>query len=134
MRTSLKSLNDHFDCTIDLSGPLVAGAAPASLPGAPSSVATLPVHVYCQLETIANRDAQPNVEGEADVARFSARSLLLVALTSIRMKDAVRVRFSPDAEHPATRIYGLVGGQRGSKDGTPMELFAPANGFLAPRA
>jgi hypothetical protein len=78
MRTSLKSLNDHFGCPIDLSGPLVTRAAPASLPGAPSPAEKLPVHVYCQLETIANRDAQPSVEGEADVARFFARSLLLV--------------------------------------------------------
>jgi hypothetical protein len=62
MRTSLKSLNDDFDCTIDLNVPLVAGAAPASLPGAPSPAATLPVHVYCQLESTANRDQRRSTE------------------------------------------------------------------------
>jgi hypothetical protein len=59
--------------------------------------------------------------------------MLLVALTSIRLKDAVRVRFSADADRPNNRIYGLFttrDGKNGTKDGAPRELFAPAEGIL----
>jgi hypothetical protein len=54
--------------------------------------------------------------------------MLLVALTSIRLRDAVRVRFAPDTDRPNTRIYGLIttrDGKKGTKAGAPMEHFAP---------
>jgi len=132
MRGSLKALPDHFGCPIDLEGPLVTGAAPASAPGAPSQAATLPFQAYAQLELLARRAAEPAFAGGTDVPRFFARSLLLVALTSVRLRDAVRVRFSPHPDEPGAIVYGLVSNKRGSKDGAPMELFAPAEGFLGP--
>jgi len=132
MRGSLKALRDHFGCPIDLEGPLVAGAAPASAPGAPSQAATLPFQVYAQLEIVARRAAAPALAGGADVPRFFARSLLLIAFTSVRLRDAVRVCFSPHPSEPDTMVYGIVSNKRGSKDGAPMELFAPAEGFLGP--
>jgi hypothetical protein len=44
----------------------------------------------------------------------------------------VRVKFRPDADHPNKRVYGMIntGQGVGSKDGAPMELFAPAKGAL----
>eukprot|EP00962_Isochrysis_galbana_P050789 scaffold22132_cov119-Isochrysis_galbana.AAC.1 len=116
MRGSLKALPDHFGCPIDLEGPLVTGAAPASAPGAPSQAATLPFQDYAQLELLARRAAEPALAGGTDVPRFFARSLLLVALTSVRLRDAVRVRFSPHPDEPGAivYVYGLVSNKRGT--------------------
>jgi hypothetical protein len=135
LRSTLKSLRDHFGYPIDLNGPLVEGAAPASGSFAPGPAASLPAQIYCQLETVAGRESAPALARGLDVARFFARCMLLVALTSIRLRDAVRVRFAPDTDRPNTRIYGLItirDGKKGTKDGAPMELFvfAPAEGIL----
>eukprot|EP00962_Isochrysis_galbana_P032169 scaffold10543_cov133-Isochrysis_galbana.AAC.1 len=77
LRGTLKALRDHFGCPIDLDGPLVEGAAPTCGALPPSPAASLPVHVYCQLEIVAGRDPAPALPGGADAARFYARSILL---------------------------------------------------------
>jgi len=106
---------------IELEGPLVEGAAPKVVASQrANAAATNPVHIYLQLETLARESAY-------SVVRFFARSLLIVALTSVRACEGGRFTLFRDEKHPASVIRGLV---TKSKDGSAMDIYAPAEGIL----
>ena len=98
-----------------------AMAAPTAL--APSSrrhAGSLPLGVQCQLEHIA---AQP----EDGVSRSVARSFLLTSFAHhIRMNDALNASIWLEDDV----IVGRTSVR--SKDGIPLEVFAPAEGWLGP--
>jgi hypothetical protein len=85
---------------------------------------SLPIPVYCQFETVA---AWP--DGKGDTLRTLARAILAASLTNaIRLNDALNAVLFADERTPATVIRGST--SVASKDGLPLQLYAPAEGFL----
>ena len=99
--------------------------------GKPTKAGVLPLAAKCQLEALA---AEPHVhlahltpEARAVVC-FYARSFLAAGLDqSVRIAEGVRVELWPDDgdPHGVMRGHAYMG-----KDGAPIDLYAPAEGFL----
>jgi len=124
-RKTLTFMRDNLGFPIDLDGPLIAGAAPSAKAsgGRRSLAATCSPRFYFLLETVAS---DPNA---SLVRRFFAWSLLLAALNGIRVQDAVRLSFFWDEINADAFVRGRVSM---TKDGEPMDLFAPAEGIMGP--
>ena len=112
---------------IEASSPLVEAAV---LPAAdqamkpPRHAGSLPLKVQLQLEELA-RAATPSM------VRTMARCLLVSCLVHhVRLNDALNAIVWPDEVDPT----GVVRGRTtvASKGGVPLELFAPAEGWLGP--
>ena len=123
MRSSLIFLKDHLGLEIDFRGDLIVGSAPAAKvgEGRRSMAATMPLQVFAHLEYTASSPV-------VSVARFYARSFCLAAFTSIRIQDCVRAVFWRDEDDPRRVIRGRVSL---TKDGAPMNVYAPAMGFTS---
>ena len=86
-----------------------------------SHAASLPLCVQLQLETLADGPAE-------SVPRFMARSFLVSAFAhNTRINDALAARVWADESSPWV-IKGRTTVR--SKDGLPLDLFAPAEGYL----
>jgi hypothetical protein len=86
-----------------------------------SHAASLPLCVQLQLETLANGPAE-------SVPRFLARSFIVSAFAhNTRINDALSAQVWADESSPWV-IRGRTTVR--SKDGLPLELFAPAEGYL----
>ena len=132
-RQSLTRLRDHYKLEIDLDPAILDSAAPetSSIPGAGREKAgTLPIHLHALIELIA-MGKRPDLPAEDSVLVFFARSMLAFGiLSSLRVQDMEEIeRVSLDEYEPDTVICGTV---RLSKNGEPIELFAPADGLLGP--
>lgn len=104
-------------------------AAPPACVGGLKKAGTLPVAAKCQLELFAAGGLPGGVRGLARRAcRFYARSLLVGGLdVGVRIAEGVRVHLEPDPIDPEDAIYGVASM---GKDGAPIEVCAPAEGFL----
>ena len=138
-RASLKRCR-ALGCPIDTDHPAVAAAAPSAKAagGRRSTAATTPLKVMAHMETVAamepaalaaelQRAGLKCTDFGVRLLRFYARSLLLAALTSARVQDAVRTQFFSDEHYPDTVVRGFC---EISKDSEPMQLYAPALGVL----
>jgi hypothetical protein len=127
LRDGFVYLQEVVGLPIEANGALVKSAAEPPKGGAPVLVrhsASLPIAVYCQLEWLAARP-------EATPTRVIARALLTAcAVHSIRLNDALNAVVFADEADPE----GVVRGRTvvASKHGLPLELYAPAEGFLGP--
>lgn len=94
-----------------------------------SKAGTLPLGAKCQLEHLARGGPIDGVSAEAGrVCTFYARSLLAAGIDqSLRVAEGARIELCADPEDPGGVMYGhaYVG-----KDGAPMDVYAPAEGFL----
>jgi len=116
---------DNLGFPVDLDGAVVAGAAPkAKEGGGRRSVAAMcSPRAYFLLEHLAA------TAGMLIVLCFYARSLLLAALNGIRLQDAERISFFADELDPS----GIIRGRAPiSKDGEPLNVYAPAQGPSGP--
>ena len=83
---------------------------------------SLPIKLYCHFETLA-------ASSEPSPARFYARSLLVGGLFSrLRLVDVLRARVLEVDGQPSV-IMVLTSF---SKDGAPLDVYLPAEGFLGP--
>lgn len=95
-----------------------------ALPRPRKHAASLPLCIQLQLETLAD---SPDVS----VARTLARSLLVACLAqNARLNDALNSVMYADESDPAGVITGVTATR--SKDGLPLFLYAPAEGWLGP--
>ena len=93
---------------------------------------TLPIELVCQFEIIAMA-VRPDLPAADSVLVFYARSILAFGiLGSLRVQDLEEItEIKIDHFAPDTVISALV---RLSKNGEPLEVFAPAEGILGPFA
>jgi len=106
-------------------------APKAKAVGKKKKAGVLPIAAKCQLEAIA-RDPLTHLahltwEARA-VVTFYARSFLAAGIDqSVRIAEGVRVELWPDETEPShvMRGHAYIG-----KDGSPIDLYAPAEGFL----
>ena len=107
------------------SGPLVVAAAepPAELPvRAVRHAGTMPIAVQCAFEEVAAEPAW-------SVRRTLARGFLVTVFAHhIRLCDALNARLWPDELEPGRVIRGSTVVR--SKKSLPLQLYAPAAGFL----
>ena len=131
-RTVGKSVRDGFlFLQRVLSAPLMADTVfveqaavppPDALPRVRRHAGSIPIKVMLQLEHVANLS-------EWSVARVMARAFLVsCAVHHIRLNDALNAILYEDQIDPENVICGRT--KVRSKDGVPLELFAPAEGFL----
>ena len=106
-------------------------AAPPAKAGLTKKAGTIPIAAKCHLETIAALGPPASVLGAARGAcQFYARSLLAAGIDqSVRVAEGIRVELLPDPVDPDSVMYGLA---YMGKDGAPLEVRAPAEGFLGP--
>lgn len=121
------ALLEKLGLPIVVKGALVelAAAPPADVVPRPRRHAgSLPLQVQLQFETIA-------ASARWSVARTMARALLTACVVHhVRLNDALNAVLWPDEAAPNGVIRGRT--QTGSKDGLPLDLFAPAKGWLGP--
>ena len=118
---------------IDTSRLALEAAAPKATAVARRKAGTLPIGVHCQLEffaagglSVVPLDILPLEAREA--VEFESQSLLAAGLDqSVRMGEGVRVRMWPDTEDPDGVMRGCA---HLGKDGSPIDIFAPAEGYL----
>ena len=112
---------------IDAKNALVEAAAQAEAGDTPNDVrhaGTLPIAVQCAFEEVA-------VEKQWSVHRTIARSLLCTVFAHhIRCNDALNTRIFPDERDPTGVLRGRT--RVRSKKSPPIQLYAPAEGFLGP--
>jgi hypothetical protein len=132
MRATLIFAADRLLWPIDVPrAALVAAAPKAKAVGKKKKAGVLPIAAKCQLEAIA-RDPLTHLahltwEARA-VVTFYARSFLAAGIDqSVRIAEGVRVELWPDETEPShvMRGHAYIG-----KDGSPIDLYAPAEGFL----
>ena len=106
-------------------------AAPKATVGGKTKAGTLPIAAKCQLEFFASGGLPEWVSGAArESAEFITRSLLSGGIDQgVRVGEGVRVDIAPDAEDPCGLMCGVA---HMGKDGAPLEICAPAEGFLGP--
>jgi hypothetical protein len=109
----------------------LAGAAPPATASARTRAGVLPIAAKCQLEAQARGEHMDDLSVEARaVAQFYARSLLAGGVDqSVRVQEGVRVYLMPDEHEPLTVMRGRASM---GKDGAPIDLYAPAEGFTGP--
>ena len=118
---------------IDASRVALAAAAPRATAVARRKAGTLPLGVHCQLELFASGGLRSLPAGSVpepaiEALEFYARSLLCAGLDqSVRIGEGVRVRLWPDEAEPAGVMRGHA---HLAKDGAPIDVFAPAEGYL----
>ena len=131
VRDSLIFASEKMLWPIEVPRVALKSAAPPAKAGTTRKAGTLPIAVKCHLETIARDGPPASVTGEARaVCRFYARSLLAAGIDqSVRVAEGIRVELLPDPVDPDGVMYGIayVG-----KDGSPLEIRAPAEGFTGP--
>ena len=107
--------------------PVVLAAAvppPSSEPRRLKHAGSMPLKIQLQLETLA-------AAKKWSVARTIARALLVSSfIHHVRLNDALNNRMSADEYHPDEVVRGCT--TVSSKDGLPLELYAPAEGWLGP--
>jgi len=85
---------------------------------------SLPIGVQCQLEYVA-------AATEASALRTLARAILVSSFVhNVRLNDALNAKLFADERSPRIIIRGRTA--VASKDGIPLELYAPAEGWLGP--
>ena len=134
MRTTLIFAADRLLWPIDVPRMALVAAAPkAKAVGKKKKAGVLPIAAKCQLEAIAQDPlthlAHLTMEARA-VVTFYARSFLSAGVDqSVRIAEGVRVELWPDETEPqhVMRGHAYMG-----KDGSPIDLYAPAEGFLGP--
>ena len=98
-----------------------AAPAPTNLPRPRKHAGSLPIQVVLHLELLAGSKVW-------SVARTFSRALLIsCVLHHIRLNDALNAVLWKDPDDPAGVIVGRT--KTRSKDGVPLDLFAPAVGF-----
>jgi hypothetical protein len=132
-RQGLTWLRDHLRLPICLDAALLEAAAPktSEIEGSGKKKAgTFPLQIVCLFELVAAA-VRPDLPREDSVTVHFARSFLAFAiLGSLRVQDLEEIdavlldQFDPD-----TVVSAHV---RLSKNGEPIELFVPAEGFLGP--
>jgi hypothetical protein len=137
LRTILIFASERLLWPIDVPRVSLQAAAPKakSIPGKRKKAGTLPLAAKCQLEAFASdphtylADLSPEARA---VTTFYARSFLAAGIDqSVRIAEGVRVELWPDEAEPdqVMRGHAYMG-----KDGSPIDIFAPAEGFLGPYA
>jgi hypothetical protein len=123
-RTTLVFMATVLHFQIEVGDGLVRSAVPKYIPAKGGRRAgSLPIKLKCQLECLAKAS-------EWSVARFYARSFLAYGLdVGMRVAEGVRITPFPDEEDPRGVIRARVAE---TKQGLPLELYAPASGFLGP--
>lgn len=95
-----------------------------ALPRAPKHAASMPLCIQLQLETLA-------AAMQWSVARVLARCFLTGCFAHhTRLNDTLNAVLQADGEDPAGVIFGATTTR--SKDGLPLFLYAPAEGWLGP--
>jgi hypothetical protein len=103
--------------------PEAAAVPPRAVHARPRKHAgSLPLKIQLQLETLAG-------EAEWSVARVVARCFLLATFVhNTRLNDALNTELRIDELEPEAVVRGTT--HDPSKDGLPLELYAPAEGWL----
>ena len=129
-------LRRHHSCggsllcwPIEVDKELWKAAAPQAAASVPDKAGTLPIAAKCQLEFFAAGGVPDTLPEEAFRAcRFMARSILCAGIDEgVRLGESVRVVMGVDDDEPEDVMSGLA---YLSKDGSPTEVAAPAEGFL----
>jgi hypothetical protein len=133
-RSSLQWLQTHLKLRIDLDPAVIDSAAPKAkeIAGAGQVKAgTLSPAMMLQLELIAAGLPRSDLPAPDSLLVFYARSILAFGvLCSLRMQDMDEIELvQRDETNPDTVIRGRV---RLTKNGEPLELYAPAEGLLGP--
>lgn len=104
-------------------------AAPKAGVGGRKKAGTLPLAAKCQLEFFASGGLPEWITGAARVAAVHiVRSLLCAGIDqAVRIGEGVRVDMVPDPDAPDDIMSGVA---YMGKDGAPLEIAAPAEGFL----
>ena len=111
---------------VPASSPLVLAAAqpPEGAARQVRHAGSMPLKLQMQLEAVAAGRAW-------SVARVIARALLVACLVHhVRLNDALNALVYADEAEPDAVVRGRT--KVRSKDGLPMQLYAPAEGFLGP--
>lgn len=88
-----------------------------------SHAGSFPIGVYCQMEHVAS--------GPPSAMRTIARSLVMTAASHcVRLNDSLNCRLFADELDPAGVLRGVT--SVASKDGLPLQMYAPACGWLGP--
>jgi hypothetical protein len=115
-------------CPVAADKDSLKGAAPPPSASLRSKAGALPLAIKCQLERQAAGETLDDLSPEAqEVVQFYAASLIAWALDQgVRVAEGVRVEVFPDEGEPDAVMRGraFMG-----KDGAPVELYAPAEGF-----
>ena len=124
---------------IDVSEASLKAAAPRPETGMNTKAGTCPLAAKCQLEWFAAGNVPTEFttpDGEAlalstivrQICQFYSRSLLAAGIDQgIRLGEGVSVSMSVDDEEPEDVMRGVAAL---GKDGAPIEICAPAEGFL----
>jgi len=131
VRDALVFASEKMLWPIEVPRVVLQSAAPAPKARVTRKAGTIPLAVKCHLEAIARDGPPASIVGPTrDVIQFWARSLLAAGIDqSVRVAEGIRVELSPDSSEPDTVMYGMayIG-----KDGSPLEIRAPAEGFTGP--
>ena len=111
---------------IDAKGLLVEAASQQTGPRVArprSHAGSFPIGVYCQVEHVAS--------GPPSAMRTIARSIVMTAANHcVRLNDSLNAKLFADAFDPSGVMRGTTA--VASKDGLPLEMYAPACGWLGP--
>jgi hypothetical protein len=135
IREGFVALQDLVGLPIDAHHPLVEAAAepPPEMRAkleqmVPKQAASLPLCVQLQLETLAARPTW-------SVVRTTARALLTACVVHhIRLNDALNAVLLVDERQPDNVCRARAVLKAGKKAAKPIELYAPAAGWLGPFA
>ena len=114
---------------IDVPRVALEAAAPKAVTAKREKAGAIPLAGKCQLEYFADGNGLEGLTPSARTAcRFYARSFLAAGVDqSVRIAEGARVELWADEEDPlhVMRGHAFLG-----KDGSPLDLYAPAEGFL----